>query len=137
MPTSAFYPPEWGRERGFSLLELLIVLALASIMVAMVAPRLSKTIDAIAVSGERLEVQRQLEALPLLARQQGRAIMAPAQENLSSLTELPDGWSVMALTALHVRENGVCMPARLRVEGGGVSEEWGLGTPDCRVVHGR
>ena len=53
---------------GFSLLEMLVVLALISIMVALVAPRLAGTVRAIATSGERAETARQLERLPLLAR---------------------------------------------------------------------
>ena len=47
--------------RGFSLLELLVVLALIGMLTAVVAPRLQRTYDAIAGSGERDEVHRQLE----------------------------------------------------------------------------
>ena len=32
-----------------------------------------------------------------------------------------------------VAANGICQPGRLRVEGGGTSEEWTLAAPDCRV----
>ena len=42
---------EPGRAPGFSLLEMLVVLALISIMVALVAPRLAGTVRAIASSG--------------------------------------------------------------------------------------
>ena len=135
MRTSASCRLEPGDAGGFSLLELLIVLALASIVVAMVAPSLSRTVEAITVSGDRMEVQRQLEELPLLARQAGRATLVSAEEDLSSLS-LPEGWRVTALSDVRIGENGVCMPARLQVTGGGLQEEWVLASPDCRVSHG-
>ena len=119
---------------GFSLLEMLVVLALISIMVALVAPRLAGTVRAIATSGERAETARQLERLPLLARGNGHAILAGADQPLvAEGLAFPDGWSATALDPLRVAANGICHPARLRVEGGGTVEEWALLAPDCRV----
>ena len=119
---------------GFSLLEMLVVLALISIMVALVAPRLAGTVRAIATSGERAETVRQIELLPLLARGQGQPIVAATDAMLVAKgLALPDGWRVTALDPLRVAANGICHPARLRVEGGGVVEVWALAAPDCRV----
>ena len=120
---------------GFSLLEMLVVLALISIMVALVAPRLADTVRAIATSGERAEVTRQIERLPLLARGRSHPILAAAGDVLAAEgLRLPDGWKVSASTPLRVAANGVCHPARLRVEGGGVVEEWSVAAPDCSVA---
>ena len=122
---------------GFSLLEMLVVLALVSIMVALVVPRLAGTVRAITTSGERAEVARQLERLPLLARGRSHAINAAADETLAvEGLDFPAGWKVSALTPLRVAANGICQPARLRVEGDGVMEEWALATPDCTVAQG-
>ena len=119
---------------GFSLLEMLVVLALISIMVALVAPRLAGTVRAIATSGERAETVRQIELLPLLARGQGQPIVAATDAMLVAKgLALPDGWRAIALDPLQVAANGICHPARLRVEGGGVVEVWALAAPDCRV----
>ena len=125
---------EPGRAPGFSLLEMLVVLALISIMVALVAPRLAGTVRAIASSGERAETVRQLELLPLLARSQGQPIVAATDAPLvAEGLAFPDGWRATALDTLRVAANGICHPARLRVEGGGTVEEWALAAPDCRV----
>ena len=119
---------------GFSLLEMLVVLALISIMVALVAPRLAGTVRAIASSGERAETVRQLELLPLLARSQGQPIVAAADAALvAEGLAFPDGWRATALDPLRIAANGICQPGRLRVEGGGTAEEWTLAAPDCRV----
>lgn len=122
---------------GFSLLELLVVLMLIAVMTALVAPRLQGTVEAIASSGERAEVVRQLEGMPLLARQQGLPIhVAVAQDMGTLLPGLPEGWQVQPLTPLKIAANGVCGNARLRVAGRDTVEEWSLATPDCKVDHG-
>lgn len=122
-----------ARRAGFSLLEMLVVLALISIMAALAAPRLAETVRAIGSSGDRAEVQRQLEDLPLRARLQSGAIRLPPESAMGTMLDLPEGWSVSTVTALHVRDNGVCDPATVRVRGAGTEERWELAMPDCRV----
>lgn len=122
---------------GFSLLEMLVVLVLTSMTVALVGPRLSRSVEAIASSGDRAEVIRQLQELPLLARAQAAGIVLADQDDLSGLLTLPEGWAVTALSPLSVKANGVCTAGRVRVSGAGVVEEWALSVPDCRVGDGR
>lgn len=145
MPTSASCRRRRSKHRGlrpaasgFSLLELLVVLALISVMTALVAPRLQGTVDAITTSGERAEVKRQLERLPLIARQQGHPIEFGVDQDVVGVigVELPAGWKVRSLTALTVAGNGVCNAARLRVEGRETVEEWAVAAPDCSVDNG-
>ncbi|WP_323032940.1 prepilin-type N-terminal cleavage/methylation domain-containing protein [Paracoccus sp. (in: a-proteobacteria)] len=121
-------------DRGFSLLELLVVLALISFMTALVAPRLKNTVDAISRSGERADAVRQLERLPLLARRDGTSLSFDKGQALSvSGLELPQGWSVQVLDRLQIAANGYCAPALLDVTTPAGGERWMLGTPDCRV----
>ena len=124
-----------GGGRGFSLLEMLVVLALVSIMVALVSPRLAGTVRAIESSGDRAEVARQLETLPLLARNGGDAIRIARGDVLKAgqPLQIPQGWQLQAMTAIEVAANGVCAPARVRVEHDGLVEEWTLAAPDCRI----
>ncbi len=124
-------------QRGFSLLELLVVLVLTSMTVALVAPRLAQTVAAIGRSGDRAEVVRQLQGLPMQARQQASAILMPEQADLSAMLELPQGWSVIALTPLRVRENGICDAADVQVKEGNMVEKWHMEMPDCTVSDGQ
>ena len=91
--------PPAQEARGFTLLELLIVLALVSMVAAMVVPRLQGTYDAVARSGDRAEALRQVERLPLIARDRGRAIVIPAGDPaaLAQLLSLPGGWQASAV----------------------------------------
>lgn len=122
---------------GFSLLELLVVLFLISVVAAMVAPRLQRTYEAIASSGERDEVVRSIEQLPFIARERDQALTLPpgdaAAAELTRLLALPEGWSAEPVTALRVEVNGFCHPATLRVSGAGTVEDWRLSAPDCGV----
>ena len=141
MRISGFCPRNSGRgsrcvgAHGFSLLELLVVLLLIAVMTALVAPRLQGTVEAITSSGERAEVVRQLEGLPLLARQRGLPIhLAVSGDMRTLLPGLPEGWLVEPLTPVKVAPNGVCSVALLKVAGRGSQEEWSMGIPDCRVT---
>ncbi|MDQ2702912.1 MAG: prepilin-type N-terminal cleavage/methylation domain-containing protein [Pseudomonadota bacterium] len=120
---------------GFSLLELLIVLALVSMMAAMVAPRLQRTYDAIVRSGDRAEAIRQVERLPLVARDGGRAIEIAAEDPgaLARLLALPQGWRMQALEPLRIEASGLCHAGRIQVQVDGTSENWTLSAPDCGV----
>lgn len=127
--------PRARRHAGFSLLELLVVLALISFMTALVAPRLKNTVDAISRSGERADAVRQLERLPLLARRAGTAIVAERGQALAvDGMALPDGWAARALEPLRIEASGYCNPALLEVTVPGSVERWSLAAPDCRVT---
>lgn len=139
MRMSASCPRSEARPRaarGFTLLELLVVLGLIAMMAALVAPRLHKTYQAIVSSGDRAETARQLERLPLVARDLGRAIEIDADEGaeLARYLALPEGWSVRALDPVLVEASGLCHATRVRVEGAGSTETWSLAAPDCGVA---
>lgn len=120
---------------GFTLLELLIVLALIAIAAAVAAPRLERTYDAVAGSGERAEVRRQLESLPLRVRRDDRPLTVQAEDAtaLAAALSLPAGWRVVPLDVLQIEASGVCAAARVRVDGRGATEVWRLRAPDCVV----
>ncbi len=119
--------------RGFTLLELLIVLALTAVMVALVAPRLAGTVEAIQISGDRAEVARQVATLPVKARLSGEAVRLDAKASLSNYLQLPEGWVVTLETPLSISALGVCDAADILVTGPRGGERWVMLAPDCRV----
>lgn len=122
-------------RRGFTLLELLIVLALLGLAAAVVVPGLARTYDAIVRSGERADVVRALEGLPLRVRATGRELALDAEDAqaLAEAAPLPDGWSARLLEPLRIERTGVCHPSRVRVAGRGLEETWEILAPGCGV----
>lgn len=137
--TSGSCPPA-SSIGGFTLLELLIVLGIIAMATALVAPRLQSTYEAIVATGERAEVRRALERLPLRARSQGTALDFPGTEDggrlLMAILDLPDGWSVRPMDPVRIHASGVCAPSRLEVSGRQLRETWTLDAPLCRVDDG-
>ena len=136
MPTSVSFRAPDARRQGFTLLELLIVLALLAMMTALVAPRMERTYQAIAGSGERDEVHRQLERLPRLARAAGHPILVAKGDatGLAAHLAFPDGWQVTPLEPVQVEVNGLCQGSTLRVQGRGTLEVVELRAPACGVA---
>ena len=136
MPTSGSCRPSKPARSlfaGFTLLELLIVLALTAVMVALVAPRLAGTVEAIQVSGDRDDVTRRISRLPVNVRLSGEPARFDAKADLSSYLQLPEGWAVVADTPLSVSALGICSAADITVSGPRGSEKWSVLAPDCSV----
>lgn len=122
-------------RRGFTLLELLIVLALIGLVAAIVVPGLSRTYEAIAGSGERADVVRALEGLPLRVRASGRdlSIEPGDAKAFDALLELPAGWRVALAEPLRIERSGLCRPSKVKVVGRDAAETWTLTAPSCGV----
>lgn len=136
MPTSASFPPA-ENAGGFTLLELLIVLAIISTAAALVVPRLQSTYEAIVRSGERADVRQALERLPLLTRAGGSSVdigAGPkAEEALAGYLAVPAGWRVTPLTRVRIHASGMCEESRVLVSGRDTRETWRLSAPLCAV----
>ncbi len=121
--------------RGFSLLEMLVVLVLLGLAAGLVAPSLSRTADRVQAAGDRDDVLRRVQGLSVVARQAGRSFRWDA----GSLVELPGvawppGWRVVALTPLELSPNGWCGGAQMQAQGPGLAIRLEAVAPDCRVV---
>lgn len=138
MPMSVSSPPSsaCAAGTGFTLLELLIVLALIGVTAAVVMPGLARTYDAIVGSGERADVARALEGLPFAAIAAGQPLhLEPSDPGaLAMRLQLPEGWTARLLEPLHVERTGYCHPSRVAVSGRETTETWRLTAPACGVV---
>ena len=109
-----------NRSAGYTLLEMVVVLALLGLATAMVAPASFRMIQSWRDAGEVGQVLGQLAALPTLARSQGSVIRidppASAATTAPSLSPvaavpLPEGWRLDMDQPLVVRPNGACSDA--------------------------
>ena len=114
------------RQRGFSLLELLVVVALLGLLATLTLPNLQRIYASAQRSTERDLILKQLGALPRLALLHRRdyvvhstdATTESSSEAAPSHVEpypldVPEGWRLVFDKPLVVRASGVCLGAEL------------------------
>lgn len=102
-------------HRGFTLLELLLVLALVGLLTALVAPRLATWVDGARSRAALDAIRTRLEAERSLAFHEGR----PREVNAANAgRELPAGWRLELARPLIWEANGMARGGRLRLWNG-------------------
>ncbi len=119
------------RPRGFTLLELLLVVALVTLLSAMVAPRVLGWAEAARARSALDELRTVLQAQPALAfhaRQPRTVARAPDD------WPLPADWRLELAAPLRWEANGMAAPGRIRIHAGGDRiADWVLQAPGGEV----
>ena len=148
MRTSDICRKEARRPRGgFTLLELLVVLAVLGLATAMAMPNLQRLYAAATRASEQDHVLDQIAGLGREAMLRGRAYVvfgnAPPPDPAEAaryadyetyLVDVPEGWRLVLDRPLVVLANGVCLGAALTLshaDAAAVRVE--LAPPYCRV----
>lgn len=134
MPTSALPPRSSPRARGFTLLELVVVLALLGLATALVAPAGFRMIASWRRATEVDAVLGAMVALGAHARQQGRALKLDAGPvPATAVPGMPEGWTVVLAQPLSVQANGACSGTRGELRATGYVRPFALKAPFCRA----
>jgi general secretion pathway protein G len=99
-------------QRGFTLLELLVVITLIGLIAGVVAPRFVALGDRLAQKNQLQEARQKVNGLPLLAMRNGSAMRIDAS---GAPLELPDGWRISARSPVIYQSNGVCLGGDIEV----------------------
>ena len=105
------------RERGFTLLEMIVVLAILGLATALVAPSMLRGIDSWRRQAAMDVLIDAIRALPGDARARGRPILIDAAA-LGSATpplRIADGWTLKVAEPWSVGANGVCQDGEVIV----------------------
>ena len=105
------------RQPGFTLLEMIVVLAILGLATAMVAPSAIRGIDSWRRQAAMDALLDQIRALPGNARASGRAIdiNAAALKSASPPLRIESEWTLAVPAAWKVNANGVCEDGRVEV----------------------
>ena len=145
--------------RGFTLLELLIVLFVMALIAAVGAPNLGRLYASIQRQTERDYILDQFAGLGRMALRHGQSYViavtgpsGPDSEDSSELPtlrlrearaepyiiDLPEGWTIDLSRPLVIGANGVCLGAELTLlHNGKVETRLSLEPPYCRIpTHG-
>lgn len=110
--TSASCRPADPRAvRGFTLLELLLVLALVALLTGLVAPRMWQWVQSARLRAGVDDVRAALEALPRQAFGDARRISVDTKGPLA----LPAGWRLEFAAPLVYEANGMTTGSRVRI----------------------
>ena len=133
MRTSASCPRNKAAA-GFTLLELVVVLALLGLATALVAPQGFRTIQTWRRATDIDATLGALAALGATARMQGRALSFEAGPLPHEAIEgVPAGWTVVLDAPLVIRPNGACGSTTGELREGGYVRRFALEAPFCRI----
>lgn len=134
MRTSASCPRS-KTAAGFTLLELVVVLALLGLATALVAPQGFRTIATWRRATDIDAVLGALAALGAEARLQGRRLSFDAGRlPPDALKGMPEGWTVVLDDPLVVQANGACGSTTGELRDGSYARRFALAGPYCRIA---
>lgn len=104
-------------SRGFTLLEMIVVLAILGLATALVAPSMMRGIDSWRRQAELDALLDQIRALPGNARATGRSIVIDnaALESKTPPLRVASEWTLRVPAPWKVAANGVCAGGKLEI----------------------
>lgn len=120
-------------RRGFTLLEMVVVLSILGLATAIAAPSVLRGIDTWQRRGEVESVLDQVRGLPAAARAQGRDLLISRESLVAADAPLHAGagWSVTTDQPWRVRHNGVCDGGVIQLESAGRATRIEVSAPFC------
>lgn len=122
-----------GREQGFTLLELLVVLVLIGLVAGTVGPNFFEAAQRMAGRNEEQQIRQQLNGLPLVALHQGERLEINKQ---GAPFTLPEGWQLVAEQPVVYQANGVCRGGQAELRQGDWRQQITLQAPFCHWSEG-
>jgi prepilin-type N-terminal cleavage/methylation domain-containing protein len=120
------------KPRGFTLLEMLVVLALIGVMAGIALPNFSRFLDSFSVRNQWAGVERELADIPYQVFVSGSSFQLDSSSAGKRLTSLPEGWGVEVATPILYRFSGWCEGGRLAViSASGERRNYQLAAPTC------
>ena len=113
------------REGGFTLLELLVVLAIISLALGLVTPSLMHWRDRATARAWRADLGAYITALPVRAYAGGETLTVDAASLRAVMPALPEQVSIALETPLRYSSSGVAAGGLVVIQdAGGAREEW-------------
>lgn len=128
--------PDMGRSRGFTLLEMLVVLALMALATGIVLPRMAGWLDSVQERGWRADLKAYVEAMPVRAFLSGEEKRLDAAAILAAVPGGPPGLELKLSEPLTYGPSGAASGGRMQFTRGGVREVWQVEPFSGRVIEG-
>jgi prepilin-type N-terminal cleavage/methylation domain-containing protein len=126
--------PRQLKPYGFTLLEVLVVLALIGVVMGLALPNLARYYDSVAYQSTWRSIESELNQLPVRAFESGRALRLETAAARELLPALPTDWRVEIVGSIAYRPSGWCEGGMVTVTAAsGEQRRWQLRSPECRV----
>lgn len=135
MRRSASFQP--ADDHGFTLIELIIALAVLSLLLGFVLPRAVGSLERLRQSAQHQQVEDALAELGGKARRNGQTISLGSIDNTTNPTanaviELPPGWKLIADPPIVFHYNGLCSGGVAQILSPAGGSTYRLAPPFCR-----
>lgn len=117
-------------QKGFTLIELMVVLIIMALMSALVLPKFPAIYEKFLDKGDRDAFNQSLASLGVKAYTQQKQITLN-QTTASQLLEIPSGWEIKIDEPIIYRANGVCLGGTINVHIKEVRQVVHLNPPFC------
>lgn len=125
-----------SRSRGFTLLEMLVVLALMALATGIVLPRMVGWLDSVQERGWRADLRAYIEAMPVRVFLSGEAVRLDAPSILAAVPGSPSGVELYLPEPLTYDPSGAAGGGQVQLRRGSVREVWVIQPVSGRVVEG-
>ena len=127
--------PDAQPRKGFTLLELLVVMALMALAAGLVTPAVQRSIGAARERAVAGDLAALLDSLPVRAFQRGSELTVDALLLRQWLPDLPEGWKIDMPQSLKYSATGVATGGRVIVLAPGQQPmEWTIGVVTGQAV---
>lgn len=100
---------------GFTLLELLVVMALIAMLAGLVAPNALKAVEAAKRRGVAADLKFVLQSLPVRAFHSGEELNLDADALRKLQPEFPADWGMLVRPKLHYSNTGIAAAAEVKL----------------------
>jgi len=123
--------------RGYTLLELLVVLLLLSLVTGLIMPRINNLYDSAVRAFQLQDVLQQVSGLGYQAYQQGKNWrLGQTEDSVDNLPEppltMPEGWAISADSPIDYYSNGICTGGIIILQNKQFIQPWKLQAPLCQ-----
>jgi len=122
---------------GFTLIELVVALAVVSLMLTFTLPKMAGWLDRVGFSDKEQRVEDSLAELGEKARRSGHTILLrssdPSMDTANAAAiELPRGWTLIVEPPIVFKYDGLCTGGTVRLSFPGGERTYRFAPPFCR-----